>query len=374
MVRAGVVGAALLAVGLPTATPARITPAAIIDCPLRDARFSVDIPVIDIVASAAAQASVARIAPDLLTRLPAGLMRPSAPNFSALISLRSLDRLGPADAARLATLDQALRRLPVSAADRSRRCARYDATPSDITLPAGKPVLLIFERMTGYRDGPAVEAARRAILAIAAGNGWHAVVTDRAGAINPLILRQVSAVVWNNVSGDVLTRSQRKALRRFVEAGGGFVATHGAAGDIDYFWDWYRDTLIGARFIGHPLQPQFQDARVLRDDQAGAIGAGLPPSWTMRDEWYSFAASPRLSGARIVARLDESSYVPVGRQGDIRMGADHPIAWARCVGRGRSFYSAIGHLPETYAQPENVRILSQALVWAMGDGSRTCAR
>jgi type 1 glutamine amidotransferase len=94
----------------------------------------------------------------------------------------------------------------------------------------------------------------------------------------------VSAVVWNNVSGDVLTRSQRKALRRFVEAGGGFVATHGAAGDIDYFWDWYRDTLIGARFIGHPLQPQFQDARVLRDDQAGAIGAGLPPSWTMRDE------------------------------------------------------------------------------------------
>jgi type 1 glutamine amidotransferase len=364
-----------LVVGLLAAivpSPANATSPPAIDCPLRNARFSVDLPMMDIVASTDAKALVARTAPDLLTRLPAGLMRPTAPNFSALVSLRSLDRLGRADAPRLATLDRALRRLPVHTEDRARRCARYDNATTTIELPSDKPNLLIFERMTGFRDGPAVEAARRTIMDIARRQGWHVTVTDQAGAIAPRTLGRVSAVVWNNVSGDVLTLSQRQALQTFVERGGGFLATHGSAGDIDYFWDWYRDKLIGARFIGHPLNPQFQTATVLRDEQAGAIGEGLPASWQMRDEWYSFAASPRLSGARIVARLDEGSYIPIGMPGDISMGRDHPIAWMRCVGRGRSFYSAIGHLPENYAQAEHARILDRALTWVMGKARQAC--
>jgi hypothetical protein len=45
--------------------------------------------------------------------------------------------------------------------------------------------------------------------------------------------------------------------------------------------------LLGARFIGHPLAPQFQDARIVVEGQT-SIGRGLAPGWTMNDEWYSF--------------------------------------------------------------------------------------
>ncbi len=31
----------------------------------------------------------------------------------------------------------------------------------------------------------------------------------------------------------------------------------------------------------------------------------------------------------------------------LAMGADHPIAWTRTPGKGRAFYTAIGHLPNT---------------------------
>ena len=83
----------------------------------------------------------------------------------------------------------------------------------------------------------------------------------------------------------------------------------------------------------------------------------------MTDEWYSFRPSPRLAQAHVIARLDESSYNPVGSMGlDIRMG-DHPIAWTNCLGRGRTFYSAIGHLPETYEQREHVALLESAISW-----------
>ena len=164
---------------------------------------------------------------------------------------------------------------------------------------------------------------------------------------------------------------QRKALRRYVEQGGGFVGIHGSNGDPYVAWNWYADGLIGARFIGHPDSPQFQEARVVVDDPASAIVAAQAPGWTMTEEWYSFAASPRASGAHILLRLDESTYHPKGFQRDLRMG-DHPIAWTRCVGNGRSFYSAIGHRTESYVEPHAAKVLEEGIAWAMGRGTTKC--
>jgi type 1 glutamine amidotransferase len=92
----------------------------------------------------------------------------------------------------------------------------------------------------------------------------------------------------------------------------------------------------------------------------------------MTEEWYSFAASPRKTGAHILATLDEASYKPdgMGNQ-DLRMG-DHPIAWTHCLGNGRSFYSAIGHRPESYSEPHSIALLEQGIVWAAGLGETVC--
>jgi uncharacterized protein len=51
---------------------------------------------------------------------------------------------------------------------------------------------------------------------------------------------------------------------------------------------------------------------------------------------------------------------------------DHPIAWTKCIGDGRSFYSAIGHRPETYSEPHNVRLLEHAIVWAADGADVSC--
>ena len=166
------------------------------------------------------------------------------------------------------------------------------------------------------------------------------------------------------VRGDVLTLKQRAAFQRYMEQGGGFVALHGAGGDPNYFWDWYADTLLGARFIGHTMAPQFQEARITANPAHPIfVSSGLPSAWRMTDEWYAFDGNPADKGASVVLSLDESSYNPVGPMGaDIRMGA-HPIAWTQCIGRGRMFYSAIGHKPENYADPHHVALIEHAIHW-----------
>lgn len=365
--------AALAMSAAPAAAAAPARP--VTDCPGRDAPFSVDSPLVDILLSPAAKAVMEKAVPGRFSKLPPRFAGTEPPTFAAILTIREAGAFTGLSADKLPAIDAELRALPVTAADRVARCARYDNETPKLDLPAGKPRLLLFEKINGFRDGPSVDAARAAILAMAERKGWAVAVTDKGGAITPATLRRFDAVIWNNISGDVLSLSQRRALQRYVEGGGGFVAMHGSGGDFATFWDWYVDTLIGARFAGHPMSPQFQDARIVVEDAGHPATAGLPPEWTMNDEWYSFRTNPRAGGAHVLLTLDESTYKQVGPMGtSLSMGADHPLAWTKCVGRGRSFYSAIGHRPETYSEPRHVTLLENAITWAATDRKACTAK
>ena len=359
--------AAFAALILPFADPAAA--GAVTDCPLRDAPFSADSPLVDLLLSPAARAILSEAAPGRFDKLPKMIAGTEPPTFAAILTLHEASMFTGLSPDVVTGLDAKLRALPVTDADRTARCARYDNDRPSFALPAGRPRLLLFEKINGFRDGPSVDAAHAAFVAMAQRKGWAIVSTDKGGAITPASLKRFDAVIWNNISGDVLTLSQRKALKDYVLGGGGFVAVHGSGGDPAYFWDWYADTLIGARFKAHPMSPQFQDATVKVEQPAHPIAKGLPAEWTMKDEWYSFKSDPRASGAQVVLTLDEASYKPVGPMGvDLRMGY-HPIAWTHCLGRGRSFYSAIGHRPEIYSEPHNVALLEAAITWATDKAS-----
>jgi uncharacterized protein len=343
----------------------------VLDCPLRDQPYSIDSPFLDLLLKPEAKAELLKDMPAALSHIPPMLTSTTPPTFAAIMTLRLMAPRAHLSEETLSAIESELAALPVTAADRAARCARYDDERPNFNLRQRHPRLLVFEKITGFRDSPSVEAADSALHGMAQRNGWSLATTDKGGAMRASILEHFDAVIWNNVSGDVLTLTQRSALRKYVEHGGGFVAFHGSGGDPVYFWDWYADTLIGARFIGHPQSPQFQAARVVVADDPASIARDLAPGWTMTDEWYSFKTSPRLSGAHILATLDESTYSPVGvGNEDLHMG-DHPIAWTKCVGDGRAFYTAIGHRPESYSEPHTVRLLEHAISWAVAD-DRIC--
>ncbi len=339
------------------------------DCPLRDAPFSASSPLIDLLLSPAAKAIVDKASGGKIDKMPPRFAGTTPPSFAAILSLKEASMFTGLKPDAVAELDKELRALPVTAADKVARCARYDNNVPAFTLPKGKRHVLLFEKINGFKDTPSVDAAHAAFLAMATRKGFSIVSTEKAGVFNAKSLSQFDAIVWNNISGDVLTLSQRKAMQDYLVKGGSFIGVHGTAGDPVYFWDWYPDVLIGARFKMHPMAPQFQEARVAVES-AHPLAAGLPAEWRMTDEWYSFSTNPRSSGSKVIATLDESTYKPVGMMGlDLRMG-DHPIAWTHCIGKGRVFYSAIGHRPETYSEPHYVQMLENAVDWAAGP--KTC--
>ena len=369
MNRTRLIATAIAALAL--AAPVAARSARPIACPLRDQPYSSQSPLIDLMLKPEAIAVIERDAPGLIGHIWAASRSVTVPSFGTIITLRKATESQPMSDEGWALIDRDLASLPVTASDKQARCARYDNDATPLSPPAGHPAILVFEKMTGFLDKPSVDAAHAALLAIAQRKGWSIVATDLGGAITPANLRKFDVVIWNNVSGDALTVEQRRIFRSYIEHGGGFAAVHGAGGDPSYFWDWYVDTLIGARFIGHPMGPQFQEARVVVDDPASPIVHDLAPGWTMTDEWYSFRPNPRARGAHILLTLDEASYSPRSGTKDLHMG-DHPIAWTRCVGNGRSFFSAIGHRPEGYSEPHYVQVLEAGIAWAAGIGATRC--
>lgn len=251
---------------------------------------------------------------------------------------------------------------------------KYETDPP--SLPALKePAVLIFSKTNGYRDDPQIKAANAALEEIARKMGWSSYVTENAAVFNPQQLSRFKTVVWSSVSGDVLTPEQRAAFRSWLENGGGYVALHGSGGDFSYKWRWYVDKVIGTQFIGHTIDPQIQQGTLLVEDRNHPATRHLPAKWVREDEWYSFAHSPRGKGYHVLVSLDENSYAPKSSLSflpDLRMGKDHPMVWTHCVGKGRVFYSALGHEARAYSEPDHLRMIAGAIRWAGGDEGPGC--
>ena len=233
-------------------------------------------------------------------------------------------------------------------------------------LPAlADPAVLVFSKTNGFRHADAIQTGGDALRAIAERRGWSLFQTENGAVFDTPILDGVRVLVWLNVSGAPLSASQRDAVREWIEGGGGFVGIHAALDDSHSGWEWYRDTVVGTRFIGHTMDHPQVPIRVERREHPAM--SHLASAWAWADEWYSFDRSVRdQDEVEVLASLDESTYEPRMKflwiDEDIAMG-DHPIIWTRRIGAGRAFLSALGHNGSAFQAAEYQAVLEGAVAW-----------
>lgn len=253
----------------------------------------------------------------------------------------------------------------------------HETEPPELPADLGTPAILVFTKTNGFRHEEAIPAGLALIESIAAERGWSIFPTENGAAFTPEILNRFSVAVWHNTSGDTLSPDQREAFESWLTAGGGFVGLHGAGGDPAYDWAWYVEELIGAQFIGHPMGPQFQEGTLIVEDREHPATRELPERFSHMEEWYSFDRSPRERGFRVLARVEEGSYSPelhmLWMDEDLRMGEDHPIVWSRCLAKGRTLFSALGHQGVAYEREEMRALLAGAISWAAGLEGPDCS-
>ena len=198
--------------------------------------------------------------------------------------------------------------------------------------------VLVFSKTTGFRHD-SIPQGIAAIEALGAEHGFSVDSTEDAGRFNAAELARYRVVVFLCTTGEILDPRQKAAVEGFIRAGGGFAGIHSAS-DTEYQWAWYG-RLVGAYFADHP---QIQPATIHIEDSNHPSMKDLPVIWRRTDEWYNFRSNPR-GTAHVLAALDETTY------SGGKMGYDHPIAWCQEIDDGRSWYTAMGHTVESYAEP-----------------------
>ncbi|MDX5437885.1 MAG: ThuA domain-containing protein, partial [Pontibacter sp.] len=138
---------------------------------------------------------------------------------------------------------------------------------------SGEPKVLVFSKTSGFHHN-SIAAGNAAIMRLGEEHGFLVDTTTNAAMFQEDSLKQYSAVVFLNTTGDVLNNYQEADFERYIQAGGGFVGVH-AATDTEYDWGWYG-RLVGGYFNGHPEQ---QEAVIKVVDTENAATKHLAKEW-----------------------------------------------------------------------------------------------
>ncbi|NQT15665.1 MAG: ThuA domain-containing protein [Planctomycetes bacterium] len=157
----------------------------------------------------------------------------------------------------------------------------------------------------------------------------------------------------------------KKRLLDAVAAGKGFVAFHsgadsfhseGARNEIQTEVDPYV-AMVGGEFVKHGPQ-QVATMRVTSPNFPGLEGVGA--SFELNEEWYALKNFAKDMHVILVQETE-------GMKGDCYQRPPFPATWARMHGKGRVYYTSLGHREDIWTNPLCQQIVMGGFNWAMGE-------
>jgi putative membrane-bound dehydrogenase-like protein len=187
-------------------------------------------------------------------------------------------------------------------------------------------------------------AARfKQIQPVLASRGIELTYSDRVADLSAKTLAAYDGlVVYANHT--TMSAEQEAALVEFVEGGKGFVPLHCASACFGSSAKYVA--LVGGRFAKHGFG-KFR-ARIIDAQHPAMRGLG---GFEATDEDYTH--SDVAADIQALMVRDEA-------------GGYEPSCWVRRQGKGRVFYTALGHDEKTFGQPEFHKLVENGIRWATG--------
>ena len=227
--------------------------------------------------------------------------------------------------------------------------------------------LLVLAEEKGYRH-EAVSHAAATIERLGRETGlWTTTIRTDTEALtkqkleyNAKNLNDFDAVLFYTGGDLEMNAEQKAALLSFVhDDGKGFVGVHSATITFTS-WPEYGE-MIGGYFDEHPWGTF--DAPIVVEDPSFPGMSQFPHAFTLHDEIYQIKNYVR-GDRRVLMRLDATKLDLTNRNVH-RTDRDFAVTWAKTYGKGRVFYSTLGHVPENWDDPRIQEMYLEAIKWAM---------
>jgi uncharacterized protein len=234
-------------------------------------------------------------------------------------------------------------------------------TFSQTTFSQSKQFKVLLITTTQGWHHESIHAGVLAIQQLGQRNFFDVELLHNPNGFNDAFVAQFKVIIFLNTTGDIFDSTKQKVMERFIQSGKGYVGIHSAS-DTEYDWEWYN-RLVGRMFHIHPAI-QTAKLNVLDPTFPGIMGFEQAGLWT--DEWYEFGPE-KVSDLNYILSIDETSYNPKAEWGAkkaVGMGKLHPMSWYHTFDGGRSFYTALGHMPAMFSNPVFLNHINAGIYWA----------
>ena len=198
---------------------------------------------------------------------------------------------------------------------------------------------------------------------------WEAEFNNDLDNLKYPKIKEYDGVFINSAVGEMLPDPEvREGLSRYVREGGGLGGIHGTPW-ASRNWDEFAE-MIGAQDAPHRIE---QGVMKVYDPDSPLVKPLGGKDINFREEYYRFRheGSRRLRWEHVrvllTVALDDPAIEPRPWDGYKRPDNVYPVTWIRTYGKGRMFYSSLGHMPETFMQPELVGHFIAGIQFLLGD-------
>ena len=157
-----------------------------------------------------------------------------------------------------------------------------------------------------------------------------------------------------------ITEKQFEGLEKAIINGTGFAGWHGGLGDA------FRDNLkyqfiVGGQFLFHPGGHIDHSIKII--DKSDPITQGLKDFNLKKTEQYYMLVDPNIK-VLAISEFDREKYEKPKKKENKITGSTMPVVWKKNYGKGRIFYSSIGHHLTEFEVPEVMTMQMRGFRWA----------
>ena len=183
-------------------------------------------------------------------------------------------------------------------------------------------------------------------------DGFEVNISDKLDSYEDVELMKSYDLIVPVWTMSEIKKEQSEGLREAVKSGTGLAGWHGGMCD-SFRADTEYQYMTGGQWVVHP--GNIIDYTVNISDIEDEVTAGLS-DFKMHSEQYYMHTDP---GNKVLATTTFS-----GEHDSWIDGTVMPVIWKRRYGKGKVFYSSLGHVAADFSVPEVKEIMRRGMHWA----------
>jgi type 1 glutamine amidotransferase len=211
----------------------------------------------------------------------------------------------------------------------------------------GKKILFVWGGWMGHEP----DKCRDIFVPWLESEGAKVTVSNTLDSYVNMNLKELDLIIQCWTMGQI-TGPQEKALEGAVKSGVGLAGWHGGLGDSFRNNTEYQ-FMVGGQWVAHP--GGVIDYRVNIIDQKDPVTKGLT-DFDMHSEQYYVQVDPNIK-VLVTTTFTDKNASWIG-------GNVIPVAWKKIYGKGRVFYSSLGHVAADYKVNQALEIQKRGIRWA----------